>query len=88
MQDPDQWDGFAGTGNNGQIDSATTVTIDAIYIDAVVDASLPDQDAVFYIDDVSASDNGPLSVPEPSAITILVCAAAGLGMRGRRPRCC
>jgi hypothetical protein len=77
LQDAAQWDGFAGTGPNGQIDAAT-VTIDSIYIDALLDGTIPDQDATFVIDDVSFNPTGSINpVPEPSTLTL-----AGLGSVG------
>ena len=44
FDDDAQWDGFAGTGPNGVIDAAS-VTLDSLYIDAVLVGDGSDQDA-------------------------------------------
>ena len=80
FDDDTQWDGFAGTGPNGVIDAAT-VTLDAIYIDAVLAGDGSDQDAVYFIDDVSVNPEG--EIPEPSALGLLAVGAAAL-LRRRR----
>jgi hypothetical protein len=79
----DQWEGFAGTGFNGQIDNLT-VTIDGLLIRAV--KNFEDQDAVVFIDNVIYDSAGPISViPEPSSVSLVLLGVIGLGSRRRRP---
>jgi len=82
LDDETQWDAFAGTGANGVIDSTTTVTIDALYMDAVLTAG--DQDAVFFIDNVSHNATG--EIPEPAALGLLALAAPLALARRRRQK--
>lgn len=83
FSDVDAWEPFAGTGANGEI-NATGVTIDSIFISAIKDLSIADQDATFYIDNVSTNPLGSV-IPEPSSVVLAGFAAAGvLGLRRRR----
>lgn len=89
FSDANQWDAFAGTGPNGQIDSAS-VSIDGLYIDAVKDPTIADQDAVFFIDAVALNPTGEINVagnpavPEPAAVGLLAPLAGALIARRRR----
>src|SRR5688572_12109540 len=70
FSDPNQWEGFAGTGVNGMIDSTTTVTIDALFVVALKTSG--DQDAVFNVDYFATNPDGPLTpVPEPATGVLL-----------------
>jgi hypothetical protein len=74
---------FAGTGQNGLIDS-TPITIDSIFIQGPT-ASAPTPLPVF-LDTVAFNTTGDLGalVPEPSAAAALVLAAAALAARRRK----
>ena len=80
LQNPDDFDPFAGTGPNGQIDAAS-VTIDSIFILGPADVN-----PGVYLDTVAYNAEGDLSslVPEPSALCMLGVAAMGLLSRRRR----
>lgn len=81
--DAAQWEPFAGTSPNGQIDAAS-VTIDSIYITPTPPAA-GDQSAVFNIDFVAFNPSGPIApVPEPSTIALV--GVAGIGFAVRRLR--
>jgi hypothetical protein len=83
FQDAADWDAFAGTGPNGQIDSVS-VTIDSVLFRG--GPGFPtgsDFDASFVIDDVSWNPNG--QIPEPSGIGLL--ALGSLLVAGRRRWC-
>jgi len=84
FQDAAQWEGFAGTGPNGQIDSTTTVTSDSIFAVALKDASIADQNAVLNIDYVATNPSGPIVIPEPSTGLLLGLAGALGAIRRRR----
>ncbi|MGV3531027.1 MAG: PEP-CTERM sorting domain-containing protein [Chthoniobacteraceae bacterium] len=81
----DNWEGFAGTTAPGEINNPT-FTIDGLVVAALLDSSISDQDAVFYIDDVSYNPTGPIeAIPEPASLVLAGFAAVGvLGMRRRR----
>ena len=83
FDDDTQWDGFAGTGPNGVIDAATA-TIDGLWIDAVLAGDGSDQDATFFVDDVSHNPDGEIPVPEPTSLALLVPGALALLARRRR----
>jgi hypothetical protein len=83
LDDPDQWEPFALTGMNGQIDGPT-VTIDSIFIQGPVSSSAP---VTLFLDTVAYNTAGDLSslvVPEPGTAGLL--AAAGLLATARRRR--
>ena len=77
------WEPFALSETNGTIDS-DTVTIDGIYLRAFRDFGLEDQDAVVFIDNVSADPEGNITIPEPSAAILLLVGGLGLARRRRR----
>jgi hypothetical protein len=82
LQDAADWNPFAGTGPNGQIDSAS-VTIDSVFFRA--GAGFPigsDFDAVFYIDDISWNPTG--QIPEPSSALLLALGGLLICRRHRR----
>ncbi|MGV3531340.1 MAG: PEP-CTERM sorting domain-containing protein [Chthoniobacteraceae bacterium] len=81
----DNWVGFAGETAPGEINNPT-FTIDGLVVAALLDSSISDQDAVFYIDDVSYNPTGPIqAIPEPASVVLAGFAAVGvLGMRRRR----
>lgn len=79
----DQWDAFAGTAPNGAIDAAT-VTLDALYVDAILAGDGSDQDATFFIDNVSHNNEGEIPIPEPTSLGML--GVAGLALLARRQR--
>ena len=85
----DDWEPFAGNTPNGKID-ASTVTIDSIFIAALKLPTIPDtpaqdQDAVFYIDNVSTNPEGHIQIPEPASVVLAgFAAAAVIGFRRRR----
>jgi hypothetical protein len=82
--DANQWEGFAGTGPNGIID-ATSVTIDSVFVVAIKDTSIPDQNATFNIDYVATNPNGPLTaIPEPSSALLMACGLGSLALRRRQ----
>jgi hypothetical protein len=78
LSDAAQWDAFAGTAPNGQIDEAN-VTIDGIWVDAV--KTTGDQDATFFIDAVSYHAAAP--IPEPGALVLAALGAAAVLWRRR-----
>ena len=81
FQDAADWDAFAGTGPNGQIDTAS-VTIDSLLFRGGPGfATGSDFDANFFIDDVSWNPIG--QVPEPSIASLL---ALGGWLAARRQR--
>jgi hypothetical protein len=91
LQDPLEWDAFAGTGQNGQLDTAT-VTIDSLFFRG--GAGIPtgtDFNATFLLDDVAFNPSGPLPAPTASPIpepTTVLFGAALMGvcaLRRRRP---
>ena len=83
FDDETNWDGFAGTGPNGVID-ADSVTIDGLYIDAVLAGDGSDQDATYFIDAVSHNPDGEIPIPEPTALGLLAVGAGALLSRRRR----
>jgi hypothetical protein len=80
LDDPEQWNAFAGTAPNGEIDGPT-VTLDSIFFQGAT-ASSPE----FYLDTVAYNTSGDLTalVPEPSAAGLLLCSAVGLLLRRKR----
>jgi hypothetical protein len=81
LADADQWEPFARTSPNGVIDNST-VTIDGLYIDALKTSG--DQDATFYVDNISFNPDGTVAVPEPASALTIVCGIAVLGALRRR----
>jgi hypothetical protein len=80
FQDAVDWDAFAGTGPNGQIDAAS-VTIDSVFIRAGVGVGIGTAfDADFVIDDVSYNPTGS-AVPEPSSMLLIGLASLSCCLR-------
>lgn len=65
FDDAASWEAFAGTGPNGAIDAAS-VTLDSVFISSIKTAG--DQDAIFFLDNVSFNNIG--QVPEPSTLAL------------------
>lgn len=83
LQDPNDWDVFAGLTQNGQIDSATAA-IDGIFVRGGVGVPTGgDFNASFHIDRVAYNAVGSV-VPEPASAGLLGLSALLLSARRRR----
>ena len=80
LDNADDFDGFAGTGPNGQID-ADSVTFDSIFI-----LGPEGVNAVVYLDTVAHNPDGDLTsiVPEPTSAAVLGAGMLALSLRRRR----
>ena len=87
LADALMWEGSAGTGADGVINTSL-VSLDSIFVTALdVDPGNPgqDQDATFFIDAVAYNTEGRIAVvPEPSGL--LLASLTGLGVLSRRRR--
>ena len=84
FQDPADWDPFAGTGPNGQIDAATVTIDNAFFRGGVGFPTGTDFDATFFVDDVSWNPTG--QIPEPSSLVLLGLSSLLLSSRRFRAR--
>jgi hypothetical protein len=91
LQDPLEWDAFAGTAPNGQLDTAT-VTIDSLFFRGGAGvATGSDFNATFFLDDVAFNPSGQLPaattgpIPEPTTALFGAALMGVCTLRRRRP---